>query len=514
MTAEVSLDDFTSHGFEPLPEIVWDEHTVLRPGVDYRDGTTYFTIPARVNVKREKKVGKKTESEVVQEDQLVVVSSARESFPYTPERVADKGFTYPDTVTMEKDRRWSSQSIVEFLRGQATEPDPALLHQGIRQVYEDYVEFAREQYYDILPLFVMGSYLFRLFSSLGYIHFNGTAASGKSQNLRILDALAFNTCWASSMSPAALYRQLAGMPGVVCIDEAEGFEGERGEELRRILNAGYLDGQKVRRAEKGKNDTFQVVGFESFGPKAIASINPLDYVIGSRCLIVEMAPAIRRIPEFDKDDQRWQRLRDKLYLWAMFHAERIADLVESWNRETRDSRAPKLIGRQWQITQLYIVLADYIDSYDGGTRCTQLIEFFNEYFVRLQQQQDATDRVRLVLKALPRVLCEYTAIDGGWFRLKDIHAMVSSYLEEDSKEYFKTRTLSKHLDVLGFKKKRAHKDGSQIWLDPEVIRQQFAQRRVEPHDEDRDWLAGTVSYERTAAMVDDHASIWEDQESD
>jgi hypothetical protein len=510
MTDVTTLDELQSHGFEPVPEIIWDETTVLRPGLDYRDGTTYFTIPARINIEKTIGSGKKAEKKVVQEDALVVVTSERESFPYTAERVADKGFTYPDTVTLEKDRRWSSASIVEFLKGKATEPDPALLHAGIKKVYEEYIEFARPEYYDVMPMFVMGSYLFRLFSSLGYIHFNGTAASGKSQNLRILDALAFNTVWASSMSPAALYRQLAGMPGVVCIDEAEGFEGERGEELRRILNAGYLDGQKVRRAEKGKNDNFQVVGFESFGPKAIASINPLDYVIGSRCLIVEMAPAIRRIPEFDKDNPRWQRLRDRLYLWAMFHAENIAERVEEWNQETRDTRAPKLIGRQWQITQLYVVLADYIDSFDQGDRCNRLIEFFNEYFVRLQKQQDATDRIRLVLKALPRVLADYTPIDGSYYRLKDIHAVVSSYLEEDAKEYFKTRTLGKHLDVLGFKTKRAHKDGSQVWLDPEVIRHQFAQRRVEPHDEDKDWLAGTTEYTHT--VHEDPASLWAEQE--
>jgi hypothetical protein len=364
-----------------------------------------------------------------------------------------------------------------------------------------------------MPIFVMGSYMFRLYKAIGYLHFNGTAASGKSQNLRILDALAFNTQWASSMSSAALYRSLAGHPGTVCIDEAEGFEGERGEELRRILNAGYLDGSTVKRAEKGPNDQFVVQSYESYGPKAIASINVLDNVIGSRCLIVAMRPAIRTIPEFDKDDPRWQRLRDRLYLWLMYHADPMAAKIEEWNSDLRYTRAASLIGRQWQITQMYVTIADYIDSFDKGDRCTRLIAFFNEYFADLQKQMDATDRIRLVLRSLPEVLRTHAGHDGQWFHLKTIHEVVSNYLEDDQKEYYKSRAVSKHLDVLGFRKRRAHKNGQQIWLDPEQIRQEFKQRRVEPQPEDIAWAAGEIEYEAKVygqAASQERVSVWAD----
>lgn len=494
MSEVITAEELDAHGIEVVPEILWDETTTLRPGADFHDGVAYVTMPARVNETKTEGKGKAAHDVVVQVDALVTVTSERETFRFSEENVTERGFAYPTNVTLDKERRWSGASIQEYLRGAATPPDPAILFDGLRQVYEQYVEFARQEYYDVMPLFVMGSYLFRLFETTGYVHFNGTAASGKSQNLRILDALAFNAVWASSMSAAALFRQLAGMPGTTLLDEAEGFEGERGEELRRILNAGYLDGAVVRRAEKGKNDNFVVASFESFGPKAIASINPLDNVIGSRCLIVEMSPAIRTIPQFGRRDPRWTRLRDRLYLFAMYHTAEVAKLADEWNRETRLTRAPKLVGRQWEITQTYLVLADYIDRFDGGDRCDRLVAFFNDYFVRVQQQQDATDRTRLILKALPRVMAQYAAIDDHWYRIRDIHEITSSYIEEDAKEYFKTRTLGKNLDSLGFRQKRARKDGSQVYLDPEVVRQQFRQRRVEPHDEDIAWLNGEVEY--------------------
>ncbi len=510
MTDAITLEQLEDHGIEVLPEIIWEETEPLRPGLDIRGGITYITVPAKVNVPKTEGRGKAAVQIVVPTDMLVCITSDGRSFPYTPENIEKLGFSYPDNVVNPKVRRWSRDSITEFLRGDATPPDPTMLHAGLRKVYEDYIEFAREEYYDILPLFIMGSYVFRLFRSLGYLHFNGTAASGKSQNLRLLEALALNTQWSSSISAAALYRQLAGFPGVILVDEAEGFEGERGEELRRILNAGYLDGSTVKRAEKGKNDAFYVASFESFGPKAIASINVLDNVIGSRCLIVAMRPTLRKIAEFDKDNPRWAAIRDRLYLWAMYHAPLLEERVRLWNEELRNTRAPNLVGRQWQITQLYVILADYLDTLDQGNRCDRLILFFNEYFATLQKQQDATDRIRVVLQCLPRVLYGSAPHDGGFYFLKTIHEVVSGYLEDDSKEYYKTRTLGKHLDVLGFKNKRSRKRGVQIWLDPEAVRAEFRQRRVEPYPEDVEWLAGTVEYTHLPPPEpeDDRLSMW------
>lgn len=484
-----------------VDDVSWDDVDVLRPGMDFKDGITFVTIPGWLSIKKEIRKGKKTEEVIERVLGLAAVTSEGGRFAYTPEEVERLGYGYPDNVIIPKVRRWTGESIEAFRTGNVEPPAPTVLFADLRKVYETYVEFAREEYYDVMPLFIMGTYMFRLFKSLGYIHFNGTAASGKSQNLNILKALAFNTAWASSMSSAALYRSLAGHPGTVCIDEAEGWEGERGEELRRILNSGYIDGSTVQRVEKGPGDKFYVAQFEAYGPKAIASINPLDNVIGSRCLVVGMRPALRKIVEFDYTDERWSNLRDRLYLWLMFYAPIIAERVETWNKTTRFERAPNLISRHWQITQMYVILADLIDSYDNGDRCDRLITFFTEYFAESQKQQDATDRIRLVLRCLPRVLARHVPNDEGYFYLKSILEVVHDYLEDDAKEYYKTRTLSKHLDVLGFKKRRPHKQGQQVWLDPNTIRQEFRQRRVEPDPEDIPWLDGETEYQPTQPVV-------------
>ena len=171
-------------------DVVWDDIDILRPGMDFKDGLAFVTLPATLNVIKKVKRGTK-EIEVPERVKgLACITSAGGQFRYTAEDVARLGYGYPDNVVVPLQRRWSPPSIKAFVAGSADVPNPVELYADIRQVYETYIEFAHEEYYDIMTLFVMGSYVFRLFHSLGYIHFNGTAASGKSQNLNILKALA------------------------------------------------------------------------------------------------------------------------------------------------------------------------------------------------------------------------------------------------------------------------------------------------------------------------------------
>lgn len=472
-------------------EIDWNPKPVLRPGMDFHNGVTYFTIPLMRNMV---KMGKGKDADPIhyKELQTFTLTSNNEGFWYDEEGLDAEGFLPSEQVYQERVSRWSLKSAKDFLDGKAEDvPTKDLFHQ-LRNVYTTYVEYADEVYFDLMALFLMYTYVFRLFESTGYVHFNGTAASGKSRNLSILNALAFNTVWASSMSAASLYRKLAGSPGTTCIDESEGFDGERGEELRRILNAGYKDGAKAIRTEKTTNDRYMPVEYDVFGPKALASINPLEAVIGSRCLVVAMRPAIRELPDFETHDKQWDALRDQLYIWAMNNAAAVDTLGKEWRTEKKGRLAPKLIGRQWETTSQFIILADYVG---GEAFASTIIEFLNGYFAKQQEALNATDRLRTTLRCLPRVLATKMAHPVHLYSVKDIHEVVSSYLESDATEYFKTKHVTKNLDTIGFRNKVRASGGLRIELDEAAVRREFIQRRVEPFEEDVEWLAGKVSYQ-------------------
>lgn len=508
LASEVGLEQPEEDG----PVYHFKTTPILSPGLDYQRDTLYVTIPIMRTVARKVGKGKDAKTITVDESATACITSAREWFPFDLEHLTQRGFRFPSTFVAGDEPNWTPEAAERFLVTDTTSPDAFDLYMRVRKVYETYVEYADELMYDISALFVLYSYVYKLFSTTGYLHFNGTAASGKSQNLRILKALAFNCYWASSMSAAALYRTVAGNPGTICIDEAESFDGERGEEIRRILNAGYLDGSKVARTGRDADSNFTQEQFDTFSPKVIASINPLDNVIGSRCIVVAMRPAIRRIPEFIHDDPRWSSLRDDLYLFAMHQAATIAEKVELWNSTLRHEAAPDLVGRQWQVTQQFIVLADHVA---GAQLYEPLVAYFNEYYKASQASQDATDKTRLLLMTLPRLMQKHQPWGKDFYRLKDIHEVLLSYVDDDQHDFLKTRTVSKYLDVLGFKSKRPHSGGVQVAIPEEQVREAFRQRRVEPLPDDIQWLDGTMDYQSAAshevtnAGTEEHtASLW------
>jgi hypothetical protein len=494
-------------------EIDWNPKPMLHPGMDFQDGVAYYTVPLLRNMV---KMGKGKDADPIHYKELntFVVTSQRSGFWYDEDGLDAEGFREGSQVYQERENRWSLKSVKAFLDGKTEAEDTNALFDTLRSVYTTYVEYADEAYHDIMSLFVMYTYVFRLFESTGYIHFNGTAASGKSRNLSLLDVLGFNSVWASSMSAASLYRKLAGSPGTTLLDETEGWEGERGEELRRILNAGYKDGATAIRTEKGANDRFMPVEYDVYGPKALASINPLDNVIGSRCLVVAMRPAIRELPEFQTHSKEWHGLRDRLYLWAMDNAGKINDLANEWRSEKKARLAPRLMGRQWETTAQFVILADFVG---GEEFATQIIEFLNGYFVKQQEALNATDRLRTTLRCLPRVLASKQPHPTHLYSVKDIHEVVSSYMETDATEYFKTKHVTKNLDVLGFRNKVRASGGLRIELNEEAVRHEFVQRRVEPFDEDVDWLAGKVSYQDQPQVVTTSTPAdawWEEQDDE
>lgn len=463
---------------------------ILRPGIDYRAGHLYMTFP--LDKTEIVWTGKGQNAKEVEKISMATVCVAdNDWFPYTEEHVTRKGFRWPSTFTQETVSRWPLRRITNFcLKPKSRDHiDPHQLWTELRSIFLECVEYPADIYYDIMPLFIMSSYIYRIFPSMGYIHFNGTKASGKSQNLRLISALGFNTVWAANMTSAALFRQVAGCPGILCVDEIESFEGERGQELRLLLNSGYADGAVARRTEKGPNDAFIVKPYDTYCPKVLASINPIEPTLQSRCIVIPMVPAIRRMPDIDLNDPRWLVMRTKLYQWAFEHATAVNLIRQTWAVQ-RATRAPGLINRSNEVSQSLITLAIHA----GGEHVTEnVLAFFLDYFSKAQGAQEQADRQALLLKVLPRVL----AIKKSWtgyYTLADIHEVSSEYIDADSREFYHTKTVSKHLTVLGFTDRRTQKGGIQIRIDEAFLRDQLLKRHIPPFDEDVEWLAGNANY--------------------
>lgn len=482
MTA-LTLEQIESFG------IKLDQTPELRPGMDFRRNQLYFVIAAAQD--ETKTVGRgKTAKEVTQRVVRPFFLAANHDFgPYDPDVLEGEGFRPVKVLSVPDEERWPAKGRYGWLKyatGKASPIDREALYTEIRAIYVRHLEYADETYHDVAALYTIGSYLFRIWSAYPYLHLNGTRASGKSQTLRVMQGLGLNALSAGSMSQSALLRTASGNPGVVCVDEAEQLNGEKGEDLRLLLNGGYQASGMAIRSEKDATDNWHPVEYPTYGPKVLASINPLEPTLQSRCIVISTEPTIRPIPDFKPDAEEWVDVRGQLYHFALQHAPAIAALTETWDATLRAQRAPDLISRQWELAKPLVVLADYCG---GPPLADRLIAFFRAYYATQAKTFDEIDRTRIVLKALPRVIRTMTPYDASnFYSLKDIHSVTISFLEEDAREKVTTRSVSRHLTTLGFKDRKGIPGGTAIRLDPEHVKTQFAKRRVDPHAEDAAWF--------------------------
>ena len=469
-------------------------HT-LSPGQDYKDGVLYYTAPFFVQTTKTKGKGKDAVTEPIIETHTACISSERELFLYDRTNLFDRGFSYPEVFLAPSDTAWGGDILQSIADGEVDSPDPYDLFFRVRKLYEKYMEFSDERYFDLMTAWVMGTYVFRIFRTYSYLHFNGTKDSGKSQNLRILKAIGFNTQWTGEMTSADLYRGIAGNPGVICIDEQEKWRGEKAEALKSILRSGYAEGLEVTRQRQLPDGVFVRDSFPIYSPKALASISPLDNTTQSRTIVVHMRPALRPIPEFDAGRvERWRGLRDDLHIFGLEHAKGIKEAYDAWSSPGnghRFTRAPDLTNRSWEISAAIVVVADYI----GGEAFSQpLIEWLTEYFKQQRKQEDATDIARMLALSLPALMRTGVAKEDWYYTVKSIANQLTDMMNDDTFEV-KSQTVVKYLKPLGFNDFRVTKTGREVKIEEATVREVFTERRIEPMIEDLAWFKEKVDYQ-------------------
>lgn len=155
-----------------------------------------------------------------------------------------------------------------------------------RSLYEKlkyYLKLDNDIQYIITTCFIIGTYLFPLFASFGYMIVSGEKGTGKGTFLDLME----KTCWNAtskqvSITEATLFRRISKELPTLIIDEYHRTisNGSSGNALISILEAGYDRGGSVPRTEKRKdkkgNDEFYVVDYPVYCPKVLATRRPVE----------------------------------------------------------------------------------------------------------------------------------------------------------------------------------------------------------------------------------------------
>lgn len=493
-----------------LENIVWDEPIILSPSFQLEDGIVYLTQPMTRKFKR--MVGKGKDAHLVKGFETVMhgITSTRDLFPFEPKEVMRRGFRWPDIFVepAATEGGWRSADILDFIKGNDTPPDPWELYNEVRDTYQTYVKLPDDRLYDFMAMFIMGTYMFSAFDTYAYVHFNGTASSGKSQNLKLLEALCMNANGTSSVTESSLFRTLGSTPGTFLIDEIEDWKSEKAQTLMPIIKDGYKKAGKVFRSDRTTDDRWRVLRYPTFGPKIFFSIHPIESVIATRCVIVQMQPVGKLIPDFPQDPSGWAALRNKLFLWTMYNAPAVKELADKWSEPETGKHyvdAPLLLSRHWEISKPILVLADYIG---GDALWRPLYEWLVTYFRAATKNLNATDRITLTLKCLPRVI-QNNAHEGlNFYPVKLIHEQVMQYLDAEEEKFYKSRSVIRNLQTMGFTEKRNSRKGILVQIPEGQVREALKQRQIEPFDEDAEWLSGTIDYQHDTP-ADAAPQLWQ-----
>ena len=206
--------------------------------------------------------------------------------------------------------RWHKDRIQAFIDNPTS---PKGLYKEIKEVLCKYLELLKEETYGLLAAWIIATYFYQIFYSMPFLFIYGKKGCGKSRLLTILERLCFNAMKIKGISIASLADSIDGVRGTFLNDQAESLSNDKNIEILGLLTDSYTKGGGTRRIVNISNKKRSVMDFETFSPKAFASIKEIDSDLRDRCIEITMLRATKDFPEPEAFLPVWSDIRDKLY---------------------------------------------------------------------------------------------------------------------------------------------------------------------------------------------------------
>ena len=436
---------------EPTPEVKLLEgrYPVVAPALDFLDGLAVVTVPLLALVG-----GRPTYLPYLITSDRQMLAADGQMMDIGERKVILRN---PPTA-LGSIPRWEYADIRAYLQGDS--PDPIEAYLETERLLDKYIDFRDEGTSDVLALWIAGTYLYPVFEAYPYVALQGPKGSGKTKVLDVMAKLAFNARIASSMSSASLFRVVQATRGMLGIDEAERLSDSKdplATELRLLLNAGYKSGSPAIRCE---GDDHQVVEFQVYGPKMIASIRGLEDVLESRCVLINMlrtaGPKGNLVVSERGED--WARARHGLYCFALQNFAGVRDAY------LHGAGADGLNNRQAELWRPLLAIGSYLDN-KGAEGLLALVK---DYAWRKAARAEETSlddwRTALVL-----ALCKL--VKSGKTRLmpKEVRDAMSDFVETDDPAEIRPTWVGYRLREFGFRRERVRKGSVYIVTEDVVL---------------------------------------------
>lgn len=374
--------------------------------------------------------------------------------------------------------RFSKEGIKRFLRGDVM-AGPELIER-LEGFIRRFVVMD-EDLPALLALWLMGTYCYTAFEYFPYLVLRSPEKRcGKSRTLDLISMLGFNAHQpTASPTEAQIFREPREDGGVQIYDEMEGMTGdkERWSAVTSVFNSGFHKGQVVTRYRKTGQGQ-QKETFETYVPRAIASISSLESTLEDRSIMVMMQRLLpgQQTERFSlrRLDQQAQILRDDLHILALTMTPTIAALYD-------ESEFPGLSGLDHRAVDLWeplLAIAAVIDASDETGTLTDRMTRLAEGLGGERASRSADDPNPIIIE----VLDEYLSLGTeAKVKAEDLAERIRSRLGWDS---LTLKALANRLHPLGLKSSR--------WRDGQTNQRGYLFSRTQIDDLARRYTSGNL----------------------
>ena len=309
------------------------------------------------------------------------------------------------------------RSLMAFLDDPGMTESGYRLYQDIRSLLADFVFLEDGRELDLITIWIMMTYVYPVFYTVGFLHFHGGKGTGKTTVLDLIDLLSFNAEKSANPTEASASFHPHNASGTLIVDETEHLRNPRpGTREALVLYIYIISYKKGAVQTKGNAEMMQSVVRYLYGPKCFGSINGLNYVLGDRCITIHTRLADSNTVQL-KDRQHEDAavrslaadLRDRLHVWACTHFGELHALVTG---EMRTAHRPRLPNRLRELWLPLITIARAIDREKGSSHRLEDLLLELEALKRTEAQAvEAEENPRLLYLKMLAQLLEDHALD-------------------------------------------------------------------------------------------------------
>jgi len=379
----------------------------------------------------------------------------------------------------------------------------------IKEVLKEFID-TKEENYDIIALWIIGTWLHEYFETYPYLYINAMKGSGKTRLLKLIKELSKDGDMLTSLTEAVLFRT----NGTLCIDEFESISSKDKNALRELLNTAYKKGGKVKRMKKIKTPAGEqqiVEEFSTFRPIAMANISGMDEVLEDRCIPIILEKSgnsgvVRKIEDFSNNELiKAIKLKFANFGVVRCSVVTLKNIYKEWNTFVKNTTQTTynythtlntLTTHNYTHTLTTITTYNYITTlfkkiYDTDIDGRNLELAFP--LILIAEEIGITDRVIQIIKNIVNekkdtdiiesrdvMLYDYVSreLEGSFVKIKDLVVGFREFInyepEDEFRNWLNTRWMGRALKRLNLiVDKRRLRDGMEVMLNCQKAREKF-----------------------------------------